>query len=105
LVTTETRWPAKFKIYTIWPFIGASPGSLDGKESTCNVGDPGLILWARRSPGGGNGKWTNRLHCGPLLLFWLHFLLLFPHPLLSSHLKLLAFLDFSKHSLTLGPLN
>ena len=26
-----------------------------GKESTCNVGDPGLIPGLRRSPGQGNG--------------------------------------------------
>ena len=30
----------------------AFPGS-DGKESACNVGDPGLILGSRRSPGVG----------------------------------------------------
>ena len=29
------------------------PGSLAGKESTCNAGDPGLIPWWRRSPGEG----------------------------------------------------
>ena len=32
------------------------PGGLDGKESACNVGDPGLIPGLRRSPGGGNGN-------------------------------------------------
>ena len=31
------------------------PGGSDGKESTCNVGDPGLIPGSRRSPGEGNG--------------------------------------------------
>ena len=30
-------------------------GGLDGKESTCNAGYPGLILESRRSPGEGNG--------------------------------------------------
>ena len=28
----------------------------DGKESACNVGDPGSILGSGRSPGGGNGN-------------------------------------------------
>ena len=32
------------------------PGGLDGKESACNVGDPGLIPKLGRSPGEGNGK-------------------------------------------------
>ena len=32
-------------------FLGGS----DGKESACNVGDPGSIHGLRRSPGGGNG--------------------------------------------------
>ena len=36
------------------------PGGSDGKESTCNVGDPGSILGSGRSPGEGNG---NPLQC------------------------------------------
>ena len=32
------------------------PGGLEGKESTCNTGDPGLIPGSGRSPGGGNGN-------------------------------------------------
>ena len=36
-------------------FLGF-PGGLDGKESTCNVGDLGLILGLGRSPGGGHGN-------------------------------------------------
>ena len=32
------------------------PGGSDGKESACNVGDPGLIPRWRRSPGEGNGN-------------------------------------------------
>ena len=32
------------------------PGGLDGKESTCNAGDLGLIPGSRRSPGEGNGN-------------------------------------------------
>ena len=31
------------------------PGSSAGKESTCNAGDPGLILGSGRSPGEGIG--------------------------------------------------
>ena len=31
------------------------PGGSDGKESSCNAGDPGLILRLGRSPGEGNG--------------------------------------------------
>ena len=32
------------------------PGGSDSKESTCNVGDLGLIPGLRRSPGGGHGN-------------------------------------------------
>ena len=32
------------------------PGGLDGKESACNAGDPGLIPGSGRSPGEGNGN-------------------------------------------------
>ena len=31
-------------------------GSLAGKESACNAGDPGLIPGLERSPGGGHGN-------------------------------------------------
>ena len=34
----------------------AFPGDSDGKESACNVGDPGLIPGSGRSPGEGNGN-------------------------------------------------
>ena len=33
-------------IHTFFSFLGF-PGSSDGKESTCNVGDPGSILGSR----------------------------------------------------------
>ena len=33
-----------------------SPGGSDGKESTCNAGDPSLIPGLGRSPGEGNGN-------------------------------------------------
>ena len=39
------------------------PGGADGKESACNVGDPGSIPGSGRSPGGGNG---NPLQCSCL---------------------------------------
>ena len=32
------------------------PGGSDGKESACNVGDPGLIHGSERSSGEGNGN-------------------------------------------------
>ena len=32
------------------------PGGSDGKESACEVGDPGSILGLGRSPGGGHGN-------------------------------------------------
>ena len=32
------------------------PGGSDGKESTCNTGDPGSIPGLGRSPGGGHGN-------------------------------------------------
>ena len=32
------------------------PGGSEGKESTCNVGDLGLIPGSGRSPGKGNGN-------------------------------------------------
>ena len=34
---------------------GGFPGGSDGEESTCNVGDPGLISGPGRSPGEGHG--------------------------------------------------
>ena len=35
---------------------GSFPGGSDGKESTCNAGDLGLIPGSGRSPGEGNGN-------------------------------------------------
>ena len=32
------------------------PGGSDGKESACNVGDPGSVPGLGRSPGGGHGN-------------------------------------------------
>ena len=38
------------------PSARGSPGASDGKESSCNAGDPGLIPELGRSPGGGHGN-------------------------------------------------
>ena len=37
-------------------FPGGFPGGSDGKESSCNVGDLGLIPGLGRSPGEGHGN-------------------------------------------------
>ena len=37
-------------------FILLDPGGSDGKESTCNMGDLGLISGLGRSPGEGDGS-------------------------------------------------
>ena len=39
----------------LWKFKGFPDGS-DGKETTCNAGDTGLIPGLGRSPGEGNGN-------------------------------------------------
>ena len=38
------------------PVFLCLPGDSDGKESTCNAGDRGLISGLGRSPGGGHGN-------------------------------------------------
>ena len=43
-------WKNKTCLYTN---LGGFPGSLAGKESTCNAGDPSLIPGSGRSPGEG----------------------------------------------------
>ena len=42
--------------YMVLQSSGGFPGGSDGKESTCNAGDPGSIPGPRRSPGEGNGN-------------------------------------------------
>ena len=37
-------------------YIGGFPGDSDGKESACNVEDPGSTPGLGRSPGGGYGN-------------------------------------------------
>ena len=36
--------------------VGGFSGGSDGKESSCNAGDPGSIPGSGRSPGEGNGN-------------------------------------------------
>ena len=38
------------------PVFSGFPGGSDGRESSCNVGDLGLIPGLERSPGGGHGN-------------------------------------------------
>ena len=50
-----------FGVFTAWKLVGTRsqvgfPGGLDGRESTCNVGDLGSIPGLGRSPGGGHGN-------------------------------------------------
>ena len=42
-----------FPLYTVWN--KSFPGSSDGKETACSVGNPGSIPGLRRSPGEGKG--------------------------------------------------
>ena len=42
--------------YTAVKSFTGFPGGSGGKESVCNVGDPGLIPGLERSPGEGNGN-------------------------------------------------
>ena len=44
--------PILYTVVYIWGF----PGGSDGKESTCNVEDLGLIPGSGRSSGGGHGN-------------------------------------------------
>ena len=43
-----------YKYIYIYIEYGGFPGGSDGKESTCNAGDLGLIPGLGRSPGDGN---------------------------------------------------
>ena len=40
----------------MYPSLPHFPGGSDGKESACNLGDPGSILGSGRSSGEGNGN-------------------------------------------------
>ena len=40
--------------YCLVSLFDGLPGGSDGKESSCNAGDPGSILGPGRSPGQGN---------------------------------------------------
>ena len=54
------------QVYDQGQFLGGS----DGKQSTCNAGDLGLIPVSGRSPGGGNGHpfWRRKWQSTPVLL-------------------------------------
>ena len=43
-------------VSTSFLFMVDFPGGSDGKQSTCNVGDPGSIPGLGNSPGGGHGN-------------------------------------------------
>ena len=54
---STSRW-RHHKLSTHWfkkPLFWGFPGDSDGKESSCNSGDLGLIPGLERSPGEGNG--------------------------------------------------
>ena len=48
--------PTELSIYMYSSPIWGFPGGSDGKESTCNAENPGLIPGSGRSPGEGNGN-------------------------------------------------
>ena len=49
--------PTSLNISSVSPYLTVGfLGSSAGKESTCNVGDSGLIPGLGRSPGGGHGN-------------------------------------------------
>ena len=56
---TRPHWILSSLNLNIFLYEWDFPGGSDGKESACNVGDPGSIPGSRRSPGEGNG---NPLH-------------------------------------------
>ena len=43
-------------VFYLFVYTGGFPGGSDGKEFTCNAGDPGSIPGLGRSPGGGHGN-------------------------------------------------
>ena len=45
-----------FFFFKVYISLFGFPGDSDGKESACNVGDPGSIPRLGRSPGEGNGN-------------------------------------------------
>ena len=65
-MVTDTEAVVLFMHFSLFVFIGENfsqktyqvgfPGGSDGKESACNVGDPGLTPESGRSPGEGNGN-------------------------------------------------
>ena len=54
--TTGVACHARLKTLCVVHLLSGFPGGLDGKESTCNSGDPGSIPGPRGSPEEGNGN-------------------------------------------------
>ena len=52
VLSLAVRWVVGF--IDLPSSLWGSPGVSDGKESACNVGDPGSIPGLERSPRGGN---------------------------------------------------
>ena len=52
----ERCFLAAFRVFIVPSVQNIFPCSSVGKESACSEGDPGLIPWSGRSPGGGNGN-------------------------------------------------
>ena len=54
-LTTSPLWSYIFLLFSILKFM-VFPGGSDGKESSCQAGDLGLILGSGKSPGEGSGN-------------------------------------------------
>ena len=59
--TTSTTRESSPSYLFIWLSLGGFPGGSNGKKSTWNAGDSGLIPGSGRSPGEGNGNPLNPL--------------------------------------------
>ena len=55
-IQPHLEWPCLWALKEASKIIKGFPGSLAGKESTSNAGDPSLITGSERSPGGGQGN-------------------------------------------------
>ena len=58
VLRSHTTWQVGLSMQVLLDslVIVGFPGGLDGKESTCSVGDRGLIPGLGRSPGEGHGN-------------------------------------------------
>ena len=64
---TRSNWILSSLNLNIFLYEWDFPGGSDGKESACNVGDPGSIPGWGKSPGEGNG---NPLHILAREILW-----------------------------------